>query len=82
MGLLGVVIIIGPGTESFSSRSVLAVLGMLGFAGRDLASRAAPSNLSVSILGVYGFVSLIVAGAVFSVWEGSALVSVDPNSAL
>jgi drug/metabolite transporter (DMT)-like permease len=82
VGLLGVVIIIGPGTESFSALSVFAVLGMLGFAGRDLASRAAPFNLSILILGVYGFVSIIVAGALFSVWEGNAMVSVDTNSAL
>lgn len=36
----------------------------------------------MGLLGVYGFLSLIVAGAVFSVWEGSALVLVDPNTAL
>ena len=69
IGLLGVVVIVRPGTESFSMLSLLAVLGMLGFAGRDLASRAAPTSLSTSILGLYGFLSVLVAGVLFSAWE-------------
>ena len=69
LGLLGVVVIIRPGADSFSMLSVLAVLGMLGFAGRDLASRAAPASLSTSLLGLYGFLSVVVAGLLFSVWE-------------
>ncbi|MCY0154046.1 DMT family transporter [Hoeflea alexandrii] len=44
VGLAGVVIIIQPGTDSFSALSLLAVAGMIGFAGRDLASRAAPGQ--------------------------------------
>lgn len=82
VGLLGVIIIIGPGTDSFSLLSVFAVLGMLGFAGRDLASRAAPANLSIAILGLYGFLSVIVAGAAFSIWEGGVWVPLDPNSTI
>jgi drug/metabolite transporter (DMT)-like permease len=74
IGLLGVVIIIGPGTNSFSLLSVFAVLGVLGFAGRDLASRAAPANLSIFILGVYGFLSVVIAGALFSIWDEAAFV--------
>ena len=69
LGLLGVVVIIRPGADSFSILSVLAVVGMLGFAGRDLASRAAPESLSTSLLGLYGFLSVVVAGLLFSVWE-------------
>jgi len=66
LGLVGVVVIIRPGSDSFSMLSVLAILGMLGFAGRDLASRAAPSSLSTSILGLYGFLAVVLAGALFS----------------
>ena len=47
--------------------------GTLGFAGRDLASRAAPKSLSASVLGVYGFASIIVAGAAFALWSGEAM---------
>ncbi len=55
VGLLGVLIILRPGAESFTLYSVFAVLGMFGFAGRDLASRAAPQALSTSALGFTGF---------------------------
>ena len=82
IGLLGVVIIIRPGTESFSMLSILAVLGMLGFAGRDLASRAAPSSLSTTILGFYGFLAVIAAGILFSAWEDVPLVYPDLETSL
>ncbi len=69
VGLIGVLIILRPTSDSFTIYSVLAVLGMLGFAGRDLASRAAPASLSTSILGLYGFLSVIVAGGLFTLYE-------------
>lgn len=69
VGLIGVIVIVQPGSDSFTYLSVLAVLGMLGFAGRDLASRAAPPSLSISILGLYGFLSLLLAGIIFAFWE-------------
>ena len=74
LGLIGVVVIVQPGMEGFSALSLLAIIGMIGFAGRDLASRAAPASLSTSILGLYGFLSVIVAGALFSVWQGIPFV--------
>lgn len=74
IGLLGVLIIVRPGTESFSPLSILAILGMIGFAGRDLASRAAPAVLSTVILGVYGFLSIVAAGALFSAWHRAPFV--------
>ncbi len=70
IGLAGVVLIVRPGGESFSWLSLLAVAGMLGFAGRDLASRAAPASLSTAVLGLYGFLAIVVAGAAYGViWE-------------
>ncbi len=77
IGFTGVLVILQPGTDGFSILSVLAVIGTLGFAGRDLASRAAPASLSASILGVYGFLSVIVAGAAFSIWQGASFVRPD-----
>jgi len=74
VGLVGVVIIIQPGTDSFSVLSILAIVGMFGFAGRDLASRAAPATLSTNILGLYGFLSIVVAGGIFSIWESAPFV--------
>ena len=82
VGLLGVVVIIKPGTDSFSLLSLLAVLGMLGFAGRDLASRAAPPTVGTLRLGFYGFCALIIAGAIYAVWDASAFVRPGPVAAL
>lgn len=74
IGLVGVIIIIQPGTDGFSVLSILAIVGMVGFAGRDLASRAAPAKLSTSLLGLYGFLSVVVAGGFFSIWEAAPFV--------
>jgi len=73
-GAAGVLVILQPGTEGFSALSLLAVIGMIGFAGRDLASRAAPASLNAIALGFYGFLSIIVAGALVSTWQGTPLV--------
>ena len=70
VGLAGVLVILRPGAESFDTLSILAVLGMLGFAGRDLATRAAPPALGTSALGVFGFSAIVLAGMVFSFWDG------------
>jgi drug/metabolite transporter (DMT)-like permease len=74
IGLLGVIVIVGPGSDGFSMLSILAVIGLLGFAGRDLASRAAPSRVRTSILGLYGFLSVFVAGALAALWRGEGFV--------
>ncbi|WP_069299581.1 DMT family transporter [Neptunicoccus sediminis] len=77
IGLVGVIIIIRPGSDSFSALSLLAVIGMLGFAGRDLASRAAPASISTALLGLYGFLSVVVAGSLFALWDGTPFVWLD-----
>lgn len=82
LGLSGVLIILRPGTEGFSALSLLAVVGMLGFAGRDLASRAAPRSLSTAILGLYGFLALAVAGLIVWLWQGEAFRIPDAQAGL
>lgn len=82
VGLIGVLIILRPTADSFSALSLLAVIGTIGFAGRDLASRAAPLSLSTSILGFYGFVAIILAGVVFSIWDGKAFTWMGTQSLL
>lgn len=69
VGLVGVVVIIQPTGDSFTALSLLAVLGMIGFAGRDLASRAAPATLGTAVLGFYGFLSILAAGIAYRFWE-------------
>ncbi len=74
IGLIGVVIIIQPGAEGFSMLSLLAVIGMFGLAGRDLASRAAPASISTTLFGFYGFLTVIIAGALYGLWQGAAFI--------
>ncbi len=65
-------IILRPGVEGFTALSLLAVLGTLGFAGRDLATRAAPPVLSNLQLGIYGFAMMVPTGAVLLAVSGGA----------
>jgi drug/metabolite transporter (DMT)-like permease len=73
-GLIGVVIILRPAAADFSALSLLAVIGTLGFAGRDLASRAAPASINTWVLGLYGFLTVVIAGALFSLWDDKSFV--------
>ena len=77
LGLFGVIVIIQPTAESVSFLSVLALIGMIGFAGRDLASRAAPENLSVFILGLHGFIALAFSGLIYTIWDDANFVMID-----
>ena len=70
VGFVGVAIMIRPDTEGVSlMAATFAVLGMLGFAGRDLATRAAPPALGPAALGVWGFLAILVAGVLWSFIE-------------
>jgi drug/metabolite transporter (DMT)-like permease len=60
----------------------LAIIGMFGFAGRDLASRAAPASIGTLRLGLYGFCAVILAGASYALWEGAGLILPTPLAAL
>ena len=81
IGFIGVLIIIRPGLGSFEMASLFAVVGTLGFAGRDLATRAAPKVLSNIQLGIYGFFVLIPTGLVLFFFSGDS-VSFNLTSSL
>ena len=82
VGLAGVLLILRPGLEGFEPLSVLALLGMLGFAGRDLATRAAPPVLSNAQLGICGFAMLTLAGAILAAVEGGLHLPDLPTTGL
>lgn len=73
LGFAGVLVILRPGTEGFTLLSLLAVAGTVGFAGRDLATRAAPPVLTNFQLGFCGFGMLVVAGGVLLAFSGGAV---------
>ncbi len=72
MGFAGVLIILRPGLEGFTPLSLVTVVGLIGFAGRDLATRAAPLTLSNRQLGVIGMAMLALAGGVILTVTGGA----------
>lgn len=74
IGLGGVLVILRPGLEGFTAASLLAVLGLIGFAGRDLATRAAPKVLTNFQLGIYGFAAMVPTGAGLLWWQGGAVM--------
>ena len=82
VGLAGVIVIVQPGTEGFSSLSLLAIIAMLGFAGRDLASRAAPITVGTAHLGLYGFLAIVIAGLLYFTIVGGSFVIPDTDSSL
>jgi len=77
LGLFGVLIILRPSATDFSLLTLLALIGTLGFVGRDLFSRTAPSSLTKEVLGFYGFTTMMIAGACFAVWDGKPFVSLQ-----
>lgn len=81
-GFAGVLIILRPGLDGFSLLSLVTVLGLIGFAGRDLATRAAPKVLSHYQLGVYGLGMLAVAGLILLAFSGGARIPDATGAAL
>jgi drug/metabolite transporter (DMT)-like permease len=82
VGLTGVLIILRPSAADFSIQSLLAVIGTLGFVGRDLFSRTAPPSLTKEVLGFYGFSTMLIAGACYALWEGKTFVALQSQQIL
>lgn len=82
LGFIGVLIILRPGLDGFSALSMLALVAMLGFAGRDLATRAAPPALSNAQLGVTGFIMLTLSGVIITAVTGKAVLPNPPTLGL
>lgn len=74
LGFAGVLVILRPGLAGFDALSLLAVIGLLGFAGRDLATRAATPALSNAQLGVAGFAVLAISGLVILAFQGGPIL--------
>ena len=70
VGFTGVLIVLRPGLEGFQAASLFTVVGMLGFALRDLGTRAAPKSLSNLQLAAYGFAVLIPTGLSMTPFTG------------
>ncbi|MGD9865432.1 MAG: DMT family transporter [Pseudodonghicola sp.] len=82
VGFLGVLLILRPTPEAFRADAILAVIGMIGFAGRDLATRASSPAVSRWQLGVLGFLVVAVAGLVMMAFDPAPPALPAPRAAL
>lgn len=73
VGFAGVLIIIRPGLEGFEPASIFAVMGVIGLAIRDLATRAVPPHISSLQLSVHAFAIIVPCGAVMLLFSGGAV---------
>ena len=74
VGFAGVLIVLRPGFEGFQAASLWTIVGLLGFAGRDLATRACPPVLTNFQLGFYGMMMLVPTGALIVAVTGGMQV--------
>ncbi|WP_289081048.1 DMT family transporter [uncultured Sulfitobacter sp.] len=71
VGMLGVLLVIRPGMDSFQALSLLAVLGVLGLSLRDLATRRVPKSTSTFQLSFLAFLALVPASLLFMLGTGT-----------
>lgn len=69
VGFFGVMLILRPTPDAFTPTTIFAVLGMLGFAGRDLATRTSPPEVHATQLNLLGFATVALAGIVLILFE-------------
>lgn len=69
LGFFGVLLIVKPTPQGIEANAVLALLAMIGFAGRDLATRAAPARVHAAQLGLLGFAVVAAAGLIILAFE-------------
>lgn len=81
LGFVGVLMVIRPVPAAFDATALFAVAATLGFAGRDLATRASPPTVSARQLGTLGFIVVTAAGAVLTLWDAAALQWPSPSEA-
>jgi drug/metabolite transporter (DMT)-like permease len=75
VGFVGVLMIVRPTPSGFDATATFAVLGMIGFAGRDLMTRASPPEVSATQLGILGFLMVFIAGVVITLFEPAPLAA-------
>lgn len=80
VGFLGVLLILRPTPSGFDATAIFAVLGMIGFAGRDLMTRASPPEVSTTQLGILGFLMVFIAGVVISIFQNAPVVAPTPHA--
>ena len=82
VGFLGVVIVIRPGLDGFQLASLWGVVGVLGLAVRDLATRKVAASTSTMQVGAWAFLTVAVLGAAMLAMGGGAVLPSPGQGAL
>jgi len=73
IGFAGVLLILRPSADGLEANAIFAILGMIGFAGRDLATRTSPPQVHAHQLGILGFAVVTAAGLAILAFEPQPL---------
>ena len=79
VGLIGVLIIIRPGLNSFDPNVGYVLIAVLFVTVRDLITRKLPMNVPSTIVSFQAFASLIIAGGILIFLSDQKIVSLDEN---
>lgn len=82
VGFAGVMLIVRPGTAGFEPASLFAIIGVLGLAGRDVATRLVPRTISSAQISTWAFAMLVPAGLFLMVVMRTPLIMPDLVTAL
>ena len=69
VGFIGVLLVVQPSASGLAPNAIFALLGMIGFAGRDLMTRMAPPHVHEAQLGILGFAVVTCAGVAITFFE-------------
>jgi len=64
IGLVGVFIILRPGSATFDPAYMLTVIGVIGLSIRDVATRRVPRDIPTLVMAAIGFAAVIPAGLI------------------
>ncbi len=73
VGLVGVLMVVKPGSDAFVPASLFAVVAVFGLGARDLATRRVPNHISTIVLAAYAFGAIVPTGAFLMLWGGPPL---------
>ena len=79
VGLIGVLIIIRPGLNSFDPNVGYVLIAVLSVTVRDLITRKLPMNVPSTIVSFQAFASLIIAGGILIFLSDQKIVGLDKN---
>lgn len=82
VGFFGVILIVRPGMAGFEPASLFAVLGMLGLAVRDIATRATPASVTSYQLSAWAFGLMAPTGLIMMAIMGTPPVMPDLTATL